>query len=74
MHRANIRVRLVGKIDGDQPANSGGGLIHQAAGLSEKHIFRILANLGDFRLGHLPIKEQVVDNGADEHLKGGGGA
>ncbi len=71
---ADGRLVLVKEVDGHQAAHSGGRLIHQAAGLAEKHIFRVLADLGDLRLGNPAVKEQVVDDGADEHLVGGGGA
>ena len=65
---------LVRKVDGHQPAHGRGRLIHQAAGLAEEDIFRVLSDLGDLRLGYPSVKEQVVDDGADEHLEGGRGA
>ena len=74
MYRTDIRALLVGKINGDQAAHRGGRLIHQAAGLAEKDIFRVLADLRNFRLGHPAAKKQMVDDGSDQHLKGGGGA
>ncbi len=40
--------------------------------LAEVHILGILADPGDLRLGYLAIKEQAVDDGADEHLIGSG--
>ena len=67
-------MRRVGKIDEDQPADAGGHLIHQAAGLAEIDVLGILADLSNFRLTDLPLKKQAVDNGSDEHLKSGGGA
>ncbi len=39
-----------GKIDGDDAADGGGGLVHQAAGLVEEDVLGILADLGDLDL------------------------
>ena len=74
VHRGDHRVVLVKEIDAHQIAHSGGGLVHQTAGLAEEHILRILANPRNLRLAHPAIEEQVVDDGADEHLVGCGGA
>ena len=74
VHRPDVRVSLVRKINGHQAAHRAGGLIHQAAGLAEEHILRILADLSHLGLGHPAGKEQMIDDGADEHLKGRGGA
>ena len=71
VHRVNHRVVLVQEVNAHQIAHSGSHLIHQAAGLAEKHILCILANLGNFRLGNFSVKEQSVDNGADEDLISG---
>ena len=74
VHRPDVRVLSIGKIDGHQAAHRAGGLIHQAAGLAEEHILRVLADLSHLGLGHPAVKEQMIDDGADEHLKGRGGA
>ena len=69
----DFRAILVEKVDGDQVAHSGSGLIHEAAGLSKEYILGVLTDLGNFCLGYLGIKEQMVDDGADQHLVGGRG-
>ena len=74
VHRFNDGMLPVKEIDGYQIAYGRGGLIHEAAGLAEEDILRVLADLGDFRLGNLSVKEQPIDNGADQYFKGGGGA
>ena len=74
MYRADIRVLLVGKVNGNQAAHCGSRLIHQTAGLAKKYIFRVLADLRNFRLGHPAAKKQMFDDCSDQHLKGGGGA
>ena len=68
------RTNGIGEVDGHHAAHGGGGLIHQAAGLAEKHVLGVLADLGDLHRGAFAIPEQVVQHGADQHLKGGGGA
>ena len=70
---ADVGVFLLKEVDGHQAANRGGSLIHQAAGLAEEHILSILADHGDLRGGDPAVEEQVVQNGADEHLVSGGG-
>ena len=50
----------VGKINGHYAAHGGGGLIHQAAGLAEKHILRILPDLGNFHGGTPVLPKQAV--------------
>ena len=65
---------LVGKVNGNQAAHSGGSLIHQAAGFAEEHVLGVLADHGNLRLGNLAVKEQVVDDGTDQHFKSSGGA
>ena len=74
VHRLDDGMLPVKEINGYQIAYGRGGLIHQAAGLAEEDILGVLADLGDFRLGNLPVKKQPIDNGADQHLEGGGGA
>ena len=72
VHRLNDGIFLIQEINSHQAAHSGSRLIHQTAGLAEVHILGILADPGDLRLGYLAIKEQAVDDGADEHLIGSG--
>ena len=59
---------LIEEVDGHQVSDCGSGLIHQTTGFSEEHILRILADLSNLCLGNLGIKEQMVDDGADQHL------
>ena len=73
IHRLDDRMIFVKEIDGHKIAHGGSGLVHQTTGLAEEHIFRILADLGNLSLSHSGIKEQMVDNGADQHLIGSGG-
>ena len=70
VYGADVRMVLVREVDGHQAAHSRGRLVHQAAGLAEEHVLSVLADLGDLRLGHPGIKEQVVDDGANQHLEG----
>ena len=74
VHRLDDRMVLVQEIDGHQVAHGGGHLVHQAAGLAEEHVLRVLADHSNLRLGHFAIKEQAVDDGSDQHLVSGGGA
>ena len=74
VHRPDIRMRLVREVNGNQSANRGSRLVHQTAGLAEEHILGILADLSHFRLRYLTRKEQMVDDGANEHLIGCGRA
>ena len=71
LHR---RVGCIREVDGHHAAHGGGGLIHQAAGLSEEHVFRILADLRQLHRRTVPRPEQLVEHGSHQHLKGGGGA
>ena len=73
LHRLHVGVCLVGKVDGDNVAHAGGHLIHQAAGLAKVHIFSPLADLCNGNGGDLFGHEAVVQNHADQHLKGGRG-
>ena len=66
-------VFLVEEVDVHEIAHGGGHLVHEAAGLAEEYIFGILADHGNLGLGNLVLKEQAVDDGADEHFVGGGG-
>ena len=62
------------EVDEHHAAHGGGSLIHEAGGLAEVDVFGVLADLGDGHGGELLTKEQLIEDGADEHLKGGGGA
>ena len=73
-HRLNDGVVGLGKVNGHHAAHGGGGLVHETAGLAKEHVLGVLADHGDLRLGHPAVEEQVVQNGADEDLVGGGGA
>ena len=66
-------VRRVGKIDEDQPADAGGHLIHEAAGLAEIDVLGILADLRDLDGGAFFIEKQLVADRADQNLECGGG-
>src|SRR5699024_4315775 len=63
----------VGKVDGDDVAHTGSHLVHQAAGLAEVDVFSPLADLGDGDGADLFGHEQLVEDGADQHLVGGAG-
>ena len=71
LQRRYLGLRL--EIDGDQAAHGGGHLIHQPAGLAKINVFGILGNLGALDGIHLHAVIQRIENGADQHLKGGGG-
>ena len=70
LHR---RIGGVGKINSHYAAYRGGGLVHQPAGLAEKDVLRVLPDLGNFHSGGPALPEEVVQHGAYQHLKGGGG-
>ena len=74
VYRLDHGVVFVTEVNGHQVAYSRGGLVHKPTGLAEEHILRVLADLSDFRLTDFALKEESVDNGADEHLEGGRGA
>lgn len=68
----HLRLFRVGKVDGDDVADRRGRLIHQAAGLSEIDVLRILADLRDLhRCGGRSV-EKHVDDRPQQHLKGRG--
>ena len=67
----NLGMIRISEVDIDHAAHGGSRLIHQAAWLAEVHIFGILADLSDFHRAELPIKEQLVADGAHQHLKSG---
>ena len=73
LHRFHIRVGGVGKINGDDVAHAGSHLVHQTAGLAKVDILRPLADLCDLNGGDLFGHEAVVQDHADQHLKGGRG-
>ena len=73
LHRFHIRVGRVCKVDGDDVAHAGSHLVHQTAGLAKVDILRPLANLCDLDGGDLFGHEAVVQDHADQHLKGGRG-
>ena len=62
----------VGKVNADDIAHAAGHLIHQAAGLAEVNVFRVLSDLGNFNGGEPAIQKQMVKDGSKQHLKGGG--
>ena len=62
-----------GKVDGDDVAHAGSHLVHQTAGLAKVDILRPLADLCDGDGGDLFGHEAVVQDHADQHLKGGRG-
>ena len=68
-HTLDQRRLRIGKVDEDQPADARGRLVHQAAGLAEIDILRVLADLRDLDRGQLPVKKQLVQNRADQHLE-----
>ena len=63
------------EVDGDDAADSTGGLVHQAAGLVEEDVLGILADLGDLDLGeflHVVIVVLAAQDGTDADLEGSG--
>ena len=72
-HRLHIRVGRVRKINGNNVANAGSHLIHQAAGLAKVDVLCPLADLCNGDGGDLFGHEAVVQDHADQHLKGGRG-
>ena len=70
IHRRHLRRGGIGKVNGDDTAPGRGHLVHQAAGLAEEAVFRVLAHDGEIRGGERARTEKTVHNRADEHLKG----
>ena len=68
------RVGCIREVDGHHAAHGGGRLVHQAAGLSEEHVFRILADLRQLHRGTMPLPEQLIEHRPQQYLEGGGGA
>ena len=65
---------VVLEVDCHHAAHRGGHLVQQAAGLAEKDVLRILPGLGNAGGGALAIKEQLVEDVAQQHLESGAGA
>ena len=72
-HRLHIRVGRVRKINGNNVANAGSHLIHQAAGLAKVDVLCPLADLRDLDGGDFIGHEAVIQDHTDQHFKGGGG-
>ena len=64
----------VGKVNGHRSAHRGAHLVHQAAGLAKIDVLRILTDLGDLNGVQMIPAAEMVENIANEHLIGGGGA
>ena len=69
-HRRDHRRSRVGKVNGNDAADGAGGLIHQAAGLAEVDVFRILPDLRKLHRAELPVQKQAVADRRHQHLKG----
>ena len=72
----NIKIDLfdhgflrVGKVDGNDPADGAGNLIHQSAGFAEEYVLRILREFGDLHVVHASVVVEVAQNVADHILK-----
>ena len=70
--KRKMRSFLLGKINGNDAANGARHLVHKAAGLAEKLVFRVLCNLGNLHVADRAVVVKVVLNVADHILKGGG--
>ena len=70
-HRLHHGLCGAGEVDGDDVAHAGSHLVHQAAGLAEVDVLSPLADLRDGDGGDLLGHKAVVQDDADEHLKGG---
>ena len=68
------RILRIPEIDGNQVSDRGCHLVHQPGRLAKVIILRILSDLGDLYRVRLILKEKVVDDRADQHLKGSRGA
>ena len=64
------RMIYIAKINLHQIAHGGRHLIHQAAGLAEKYVFRVLGNLCDYLRGYRTITEHSIQHRTQQHLKG----
>ena len=67
----DLRIILVLKIDGDDPADGAGHLVHQTAGLAEVDVFRILADLRDLDRRKPVFAVHMIDDIADKRFEGG---
>ena len=72
VHRSDHWMLPVKEIDGHQITHGRSRLVHQTTGFAEKHILGILTDPGNLRRRYPGIKEQVVEDGADQHFIGGG--
>ena len=63
----------IGKIDGNNTADRGGGLIHQAAGLAEPVVLGLLAHLGDLHCIKGIVTIEIVENDTCQGLESGRG-
>ena len=69
LHR---RVGRILEINRYHAAHGGGHLIHQTTGLSEEHILRVLADLGQLHRRAAPLPEKLIEHGPHQHLIGSG--
>ena len=74
LHPPQIRVVGILEVNDDHAAGGTGHLVHEAAGLAEVDIFRVLPYLGKLCGGEGPAAEKLVHDGGGKNLKGGGGA
>ena len=72
LHRMHHRLYRIRKVDGNCAAHRRRHLIHQTAGLSEEHILRVLADLGQLHRRAAPLPEKLVEHGPHQHLIGCG--
>ena len=63
------RMLHIAEINLHQIAHGGGHLIHQAAGLTEKYIFRILGNLRNHLRRYCAAAEHSIQHRTQQHLK-----
>ena len=63
------RLLHVRKVDGDDSAHRGSGLVHQAAGLAEPDILGLLAHLGDLHSIKGIAAEKVVEDDTGQGLE-----
>ena len=66
----DLRILLVREINMYQISHRACRLIHQAAGFSEIHVLRILADDGDIHRGNLHIIVKAGKNRSDNRLEG----
>ena len=67
---ANLGLQGIGKVYGNGPADGGGHLVHQPAGLAEVDVLRPLAKLRYGNSVKLTAAEQAVFDNAQKHLAG----